>query len=911
MQTSRFCCFSMLILMSFCVVRLNYRNATAAEADVGVILDLDTPLGKICSTCIAMAIEDFYSNRNHSTVIVPHFRDSMSDVVAAASAAIDLLKNTQVMAILGPQKSNQADFVIDIGERVRVPIISPATSPALSPKESPYFIRSAWCSSSQAKAIAAIIKGFGWKEVVVVYEDSNDGTGLLPHLSVNLLQSNVVVSNLSSISPSAENDQVLEELYNLKAMQTRVLIVDMLPDLASRFFQMAKEVGMMTEGYAWVISDPLTSLLSSVDSVTIEAMQGVLGVKAYVPRSEEVRGFTKRWSKRFHEENPNIDRTELNVFGLWAYDSTTALAEAIERVGVPSPRFKKPVDGGNSTDLEAIGTSNSGSSLASAVRNFASKGLSGDFKITNGQLQPSAFEIVNVIGKGDNMVGFWTEKYGISKELKMDDDKPVYSTEKDNLRGILWPGQTSNVPKGCRKKLRVGVPHKTGFSEFVNVVRNTETKAVEATGFCIDVFEEVMRSLPYAVQYEYIPFETADYPSVGYYDDLVNQIYLEKYDAVVGDVTITSNRSKYVDFTFPYTESGVSTVVPIKNNERKNGWIFLKPLTTALWLTIGAFFIFTGLVVWVFEHRINKHFRGPPMQQVGMIFWFSFSTLVFAHREKVKSNLTRFVVIVWVFVVVVLTSSYTASLTSMLTVQKLNSIEMIVKRGEYVGIQTGSLITGGMIFDYSKFREYSSVEEYDNALSKGSRNGGVAAIVDEIPYIRLFLSKYCHKYTMIDPKHKTSGFGFAFKKGSPLVSDTSTAILNLIEDGKIDMITRRWFGGEDCSADGLESLDLDRFTGLFLVVGLSSSTALAIFFSTFLYQNQHILASSASIKKKLHDLARAFVQEKDDVSKHSETSGEIVLAQSPSFKTSCDREEMLSQDEEITKVEIEMHKDDS
>ncbi|XP_057764766.1 glutamate receptor 2.3-like [Salvia miltiorrhiza] len=70
--------------MSFCVVRLNCRNATSTEVDIGVILDLDTPLGKMCITCISMAIEDFYSNRNHSTVIVPRFRDSMSDVVAAA-----------------------------------------------------------------------------------------------------------------------------------------------------------------------------------------------------------------------------------------------------------------------------------------------------------------------------------------------------------------------------------------------------------------------------------------------------------------------------------------------------------------------------------------------------------------------------------------------------------------------------------------------------------------------------------------------------------------------------------------------------------------------------------------------------------------------------------------------------------
>lgn len=36
-----------------------------------------------------------------------------------------------------------------------------------------------------------------------------------------------------------------------------------------------------------------------------------------------------------------------------------------------------------------------------------------NYNITNGQLQASAFEIVNVIGNGVNTVGFWTEQYGI------------------------------------------------------------------------------------------------------------------------------------------------------------------------------------------------------------------------------------------------------------------------------------------------------------------------------------------------------------------------------------------------------------------------------------------------------------------------------------------------------------------
>ena len=47
-------------------------NTTAAKADVGIILDLQTPLGKMFKTCISMAFEDFYSKNTYKTMIVPH-----------------------------------------------------------------------------------------------------------------------------------------------------------------------------------------------------------------------------------------------------------------------------------------------------------------------------------------------------------------------------------------------------------------------------------------------------------------------------------------------------------------------------------------------------------------------------------------------------------------------------------------------------------------------------------------------------------------------------------------------------------------------------------------------------------------------------------------------------------------------
>ena len=108
---------------------------------------------------------------------------------------------------------------------------------------------------------------------------------------------------------------------------------------------------------------------------------------------------------------------------------------------------------------------------------------------------------------------------------------------------------------------------------------------------------------------------------------------MQKFDAVVGDTTIVASRSSYVDFTLPYSESGVSMVVLMKDNEKKNMWIFLKPLSWDLWLATVATSIFIGLVTWVLERHVNSMFGGRLDQQIRTIFLFSFATLTSGHGK--------------------------------------------------------------------------------------------------------------------------------------------------------------------------------------------------------------------------------------------------------------------------------------
>ena len=96
-------------------------------------------------------------------------------------------------------------------------------------------------------------------------------------------------------------------------------------------------------------------------------------------------------------------------------------------------------------------------------------------------------------------------------------------------------------------------------------------------------------------------------------------------------MTIIANRSRYVDFTMPYTESGVSMLVLAKSDDETTMWIFLEPLTKDLWIATVVFIFFTGLVVWMIENPKNKKFQGSKWKQFSTAFYFAFSTLTFSH----------------------------------------------------------------------------------------------------------------------------------------------------------------------------------------------------------------------------------------------------------------------------------------
>ncbi|KAL9262020.1 Glutamate receptor 3.4-like protein [Drosera capensis] len=844
------------LILLLCVLKpihasVGVGNSTALYSksnsiNIGALLTSDSIIGKAAKRGIEAAVDDINADssilRDSRLNLVYH--DANCSGFLATVDALQLLEKDMAV-VIGPQTSGISHVVSDVVNELHVPLLSLATDPTLTALQYPYFLRATQSDYFQMSAIADIIHHFGWREVITIYVDDDYGRNGISALGDALVEKRGTISYKAALSPGASADDISDLLVQINLLESRVFIVHVNPDTGLTVFSLAKTLGMMRDGYVWIATDWLASVLDAsepVDHDTMNHLQGVLALRHHIPSSDRKKGFLSRWKHLKYTGNWSV-----NSYTFYAYDSVWLAAHALDLFlsNGGSLSFssdpKLNVVKGSSINLSSLRVFEGGPGLLKALLATNYTGFAGHYQLDSEKdLVDSTLDILNIVGTGSRRIGYWSNYTGLTV---VDPDNPKSengSSSAEKLYSVIWPGQTTKIPRGWvfpdnGKPLRIAVPNRVSFQDFV--AKAKDPPGVQ--GYCIDVFEAAVSLLPYPVPRTYVLYGNGRRNPV--YNDIVYDVSQHKYDAAVGDITMTTNRTRVVDFTQPFLESGLVIVAPVKTR-KSSPWAFLQPFTLEMWIVTGAFFMLVGFVVWILEHRINSDFRGSPRQQVMTIFWFSFSTMFFAHRENTVSTLGRSVLIIWLFVVWIITSSYTASLTSLLTVQQLTTgvqgLDSLIANGEPIGVQDGSFVRNYLISELkvspSRIISIKDQQDYIEALDSGPANGGVAAIVDELPYIEVFLANVNCAYEVVGQEFKKSGWGFVFQRDSPLAVDLSIAILQLSENGNLQRIHDKWLVKADCSSQDNTSveenrLSLESFWGLFLIMGSTCLLALICF----------------------------------------------------------------------------------
>ncbi|PWJ41026.1 amino acid ABC transporter substrate-binding protein (PAAT family) [Sediminitomix flava] len=149
----------------------------------------------------------------------------------------------------------------------------------------------------------------------------------------------------------------------------------------------------------------------------------------------------------------------------------------------------------------------------------------------------------------------------------------------------------------------------------------------------------------------------------------------KKIDLSINPMPVSGTRIRQLGVTHPFFTSSIG--VAVRNAEDSQIQIFVSnifsygfiKLVMLLMMIVFGF----GVLVWLAERKINQHeFRDGIVGIMDGIWWSTVTITTVGYGDKTpKTPLGRFISMLWMFAAISLISSFTATITSRLTVNQL------------------------------------------------------------------------------------------------------------------------------------------------------------------------------------------------------------------------------------------------
>lgn len=186
-------------------------------------------------------------------------------------------------------------------------------------------------------------------------------------------------------------------------------------------------------------------------------------------------------------------------------------------------------------------------------------------------------------------------------------------------------------------------------------------------GFGVELWQAVAQQIK-------MPFEFREFNSL---ESLLDALANREID-VLPALPVGERFEATMDFSQSYLKSGLAIAVPAEGLESK--WVhvfesfFSEPVLKAIVLLV-LLSVVAGLIVWLFEKRNNSEMFGDGTAGgiAHGIWWAVVTMTTVGYGDKApKTGGGRMVALVWMLFSVVYIASFTANITTALTIEKLN-----------------------------------------------------------------------------------------------------------------------------------------------------------------------------------------------------------------------------------------------
>ena len=270
-------------------------------------------------------------------------------------------------------------------------------------------------------------------------------------------------------------------------------------------------------------------------------------------------------------------------------------------------------------------------------------------------------------------------------------------------------------------------------------------------------------------------------------------------DVSINPLTITSERSKLMDFTHSYYASNSTIVVAeISGFEKFLQFVqsffkqnFLKGLLVLLFII----FLF-GVMGWFFERKANdEHFRSNYRGIWDGIWWSAVTLTTVGYGDKApKTNMGKIAALLLMFGGLLFISGLTASIASSLTVNRLNSSPDGFN--EFKQRSVGTIKNSGTEL-FLKERFFKEVKPYDGVVSglNALKKGKVEAFIYDEPILKYRIqedSTY-NQLQILPVKFDVQFYAFAIaKQKTELEQKISQRMLEIMETQEWEMVMHEY-----------------------------------------------------------------------------------------------------------------------